>query len=153
MLKKGLFILILLNLIFIQAQYSKKEIEKIFKKSILQPKKSKINIGENSWKICIDNSKNEINLYEGKFENYTDCCRYTNWTFYRKNKFIKSESHPCSEPPLSSVTTLDDWYEIEFKDSQSLILIIKSKTITEEFIVKEIQKRKDNLHIIKLVKH
>jgi len=142
----------LFNVLYIQAQYSKKEIETIFKKSILQPKKSKINIGANSWKICIDSSKTEINLYEGKFENHTDCCRYTNWTFYRKNKFIKSESYHCSEPPLSSVSTLDDWYDIEFIDEQSLILIIKSKTITEKFIVKAIQKRKDNLHIIKLVK-
>lgn len=152
--KKGLIILLLfnLNLTFSQSQPSKKEIERLFKKSISQPKKSKISIGENSWKICIDNNSTEIQLYETKFDNHSGCCRYTNWTFYRKNKFIKNESSQCSEPPLSTVTTGDDWYEIEFIKSKNLILIIKSKTITEKFIVNKILKRKDNLNIITLIK-
>lgn len=153
-LKKGLILIILfsLNLVFSQSQTSKKELEKIFKNSIKQSKKSKINIGENSWKICIDKDNIEINLYETKFENYSDCCRYNNWTFYRKNKFIKNESYLCSEPPLSTVTTGDDWYEIDYIQDDNLIITIKSKTKTEKFTVKEIQKRNDNLHIIKLVK-
>ncbi|MGI9650700.1 hypothetical protein [Chryseobacterium sp. RLHN22] len=153
-MKKALLLIILFQfiVIFSQSKISKRELEIIFRKSISQTKKSKMHIGENSWKICIDKDSNEINLYETKFENYSDCCRYNNWTFYKKNKFIKNESYICSEPLLSIVTTGDDWYEVDYIDDENLILIIKSKKKTENFIVKEIQKRKDNLHIIKLIK-
>ncbi|WP_411810989.1 hypothetical protein ACLB9Y_12550 [Chryseobacterium scophthalmum] len=153
-LKKRLFLIIFLslNFTFSQTLHSKKELERLFKKSILQPKKSIISIGENSWKICMDKDNTEIYLYETKFEKHSNCCRYMNWTFYKKNKFIKNESYDCSEPPLSKVTTEDDWYEIEFIESNNLILIIKNKIKTEKYIVKEIQKRKDNLHIITLIK-
>ncbi|WP_128414262.1 hypothetical protein [Chryseobacterium sp. Leaf394] len=126
--------------------------EKIFKNSISQPKKSKIIVGQNSWKICVDISSNTINLFETKFEKYADCCRYDEWTFYKKNKFIKNEAYSCKEPPYSKVTTQDDWYEIEYVEAENLVLVIKSQKRTDKFIVKELQKRKDNLHIIKLVK-
>ncbi|WP_131777600.1 hypothetical protein [Chryseobacterium sp. JAH] len=126
--------------------------EKIFKNSISQPKKSKIIVGQNSWKICVDTSSNTINLFETKFEKYSDCCRYDEWTFYKKNKFIKTEAYSCKEPPYSKVTTQDDWYEIEYVETENLVLVIKSEKRTDKFIVKELQKRKDNLHIIKLVK-
>ena len=72
------------SLIFAQ---TKKELEKIFKNSINQPIKPKISVGENSWKIFLD--KNTIILYETKFDSYANCYRYDEWTFYKKNKFIK----------------------------------------------------------------
>lgn len=154
LLKKGLLLIILFqfNVIFSQSKISKRELETIFRKSISQPKKSKISIGENSWKLCIDKNNVEVNLYEMKFENYSDCCRYVEWTFYDKNKFIKNESYMCTEPPYRKVTTKDDWYEIEYVEAENLVLVIKSKSRIDKFIVKELQKRKDKLHIIKLIK-
>lgn len=151
LLYKSVSFIFLFTASIISAQ-TKKEMEKIFKNSISQPKKSKIIVGQNSWKICVDTSSNTINLFETKFEKYSDCCRYDEWTFYKKNKFIKTEAYSSKEPPYSKVTTQDDWYEIEYVETENLVLVIKSEKRTDKFIVKELQKRKDNLHIIKLVK-
>ena len=142
------------NFVFSQNLNAQKiELEKIFKKSIFQSNKSKISIGENSWKLFIESNSNEVLLYETKFEKYTDCCHYINWTFYKKNRFIKNISNICSEPPLSTVTTGDDWYEIKYTfDSENLILNIISKNKVEKFIVDDVSKRNDGLHIIKLLK-
>lgn len=151
-----LFLILICNFHFTFSQNlnaQKSALEKVFKKSILQPRKSKISIGENSWKLCIEANNNEILLYETKFEKFNDCCRYINWTFYKKDKFIKNISNLCSEPPLSTVTTGDDWYKIEYTtESNNLILNIISKSNTEKFVVEEILKRTDGLHIIKLLK-
>lgn len=151
-----LFLILICNFHFTFSQNlntQKSALEKVFKKSILQPRKSKISIGENSWKLCIEASNNEILLYETKFEKFSDCCQYINWTFYKKNKFIKNISNLCSEPPLSTVTTGDDWYTIGYTiESNNLILNIISKNNTEKFVVEEILKRTDGLHIIRLLK-
>ncbi len=153
---KNVLILFLLffNLISLlgQNRYSKKELEKIFKKSILQPKKSTISIGENSWKICQSKGGSEINMFENSFESQSDCCKYIEWTFYTKNKFISNQTNVCIEPALSTVTTANDWYEIEYIDGENLVLIIKNKIKSEKYLVKGIKKRKDNLHVITLVK-
>lgn len=59
----------------------------------------------------------------------------------------------CTEPPYTKATTEHDWYELECIEKDNLILVIKNQSKTESFIVKEILKRKDNLHIIRLVKN
>ncbi|WDF48118.1 hypothetical protein PQ459_06450 [Chryseobacterium sp. KACC 21268] len=151
-----LFLILICNFHFAFSQdlnAQKSALEKVFTKSIHQPRKSKISIGENSWKLCIETTSNEIFLYETKFEKFSDCCQYINWTFYKKNKFIKNISNLCSEPPLSTVTTGDDWYTIGYTiESNNLILNIISKNNTEKFVVEEILKRTDGLHIIRLLK-
>lgn len=155
MLKRVLLLLIIFlnsNFLFGQNQHSKRELERLFKKSISQPKKSTIAIGENSWKICLVNEGVEINIYETSFKNHLDCCKYIEWTFYKKNKFIRNQTNLCIEPASSNTTTPNDWYEIDYIEGKNLVLIIKSKIKTEKFLVKDIQKRKDNLHVITLVK-
>lgn len=155
MLQRGLLLFIIFlnsNFLYGQNQHSKKELERLFKKSISQPKKSTIAVGENSWKICLVNEGSKIYIYETLFENYLDCCKYIEWTFYKTNKFIRNQTNLCIEPASSTATTPNDWYEIEYIEGENLVLIIKSKIKTEKFLVKNIQKRKDNLHIITLVK-
>ena len=150
-----IFSFLTINLVFSQnSNINRNEIQNLFKKSILNKNKSKINIGENSWKICIENNEDKIYLYETKFEKYSDCCKYINWTFYKKNKFIKNISNLCSEPPLSIVTTVDDWYEIVYKiEHNNLILIIMSKNTTEKLIVDKIEKLKNGKHRIKMQRY
>lgn len=76
-----------------------------------------------------------------------------NGLFIKKNKFIKSESYMCTEPPYTKAKTEHHWYELEYIEKDNLILVIKNQSKTESFIVKEIFKRKDNLHIFRLVKN
>ena len=153
LLKKGLLLIIIFqfSIIFSQSKISKRELEKIFKKSIKQSYKSKVTFGSDSWKMCIEKDSAEMYLYENGFENL-DCCRYINWTFYKSNKFLKYESDLCGTPLLTKIDKDNTWYEIDFIEDKDLTLIIKNKIKSEKFIVKEIQKRKDNLHIIKLIK-
>lgn len=102
---------------FISAQkieITQKNLFKVFKKTIDQENKTKITIVSNPW--ILDNSNDDfvkldtIVFTNGKKNNY---CKDVNWTFYRKNKFIRTYGEHCKEPPKYTVTKITDYFDLK----------------------------------------
>lgn len=115
---KTIFILSLIlfsNFIYAQKiEITEKNIFKVFKKTIDQENKRQIRIVSNPW--ILDNSNDDfvkldtIVFTNGKKNNYY---KDVNWTFYRKNKFIRTYEDHCKEPPTYNVTKITDYFELK----------------------------------------
>ena len=114
-----------------------KKVLEIFKSSIIQSSKSKIEADSNPW--LSNNSDSSFFKSDTVFliqnnpnQNYArkKSCAFIGWTFYKKNRFIQLDIDYCNEPPTRRVTTTNDFY---------------SMTITEEYnntIIKTYRKDK-----------
>ena len=97
--------------------YSENEIYSLFKKSISQTEKGKIEILSNPWLICNQDSsfyrKDTLKVCSNSYyRNSLNCCQYIAWTFYAKDKFISTNLELCKEPTTSSATKDKDYFKI-----------------------------------------
>ena len=77
------------------------------------------------WVICNQDSSffksdtlllyNNINYFYQK----SDCCKLIQWNFYKKNAFTRSNLQVCTEPPLGSVLTKNDYFKIKLISNKS----------------------------------
>ncbi|WP_379964125.1 hypothetical protein [Epilithonimonas sp. UC225_85] len=116
-------LLILSSLFFLnyicaqQIEITEKNIINVFKKTIDQESRTKIRTFSNPW--TSDNSSDiyfksdTITFTNSKNNNF---CKDINWTFYRKNKFIRTFGNHCEEPPTYSATKIIDYFEIKFRE-------------------------------------
>ncbi|TDX87046.1 hypothetical protein [Epilithonimonas xixisoli] len=118
---KTIFILSLIlfsNFIYAQKiEITEKNLFKIFKKTIEQENKNQIKTVSNPWIADNSNdvfSKSDTIIFtNGKNNHY---CKDVNWTFYRKNKFIRNYGDFCSEPTSYTVTKIQDYFEIKINE-------------------------------------
>ncbi len=131
--------------------YSEQDIYKLFKKSILQTEKGKIQIPSNPWVICNkDNSffyKDTIIVFSNSYYKHTsNCCQYIAWTFYEKDKFVSTNIELCKEPTTASVTKDKDFYEILISSADNFLIIsiFNPDKLSQGFKVESIDKIKQS---------
>jgi hypothetical protein len=108
--------------------YSESEIYSLFKKSISQTEKDKIEIPSNPWLICNQDSsfyyKDTIKICSNSYyRNSLNCCQYIAWTFYDKDKFISTNLELCKEPTTASVTKDKDYFKILVVPADNYLII------------------------------
>ncbi len=130
-----------------QKQPTKNQLLKIFRSSIQQDSRSKIDIGSNPWYICNRDSSffksdtiylfNNINYFYKK----NNCCDLVVWTFYKTKSFIQSENQICREPATAKVTTNNDFYSLTLSNRDNLLIlkIFQQGKIIDEFFAPEIK--------------
>lgn|GEM_PF-1612500 len=124
-------------------EFSKSDLKRLFKKSILQNSKKSISTYSNPW--VSDNTdslyykSDTIKLYGFKTKPYlADFCESVNWSFYEKSKFFLAKAHFCKEPP--TVTANAEHFNIKFLKTKTefIIELYKLNILTDKFKVLEI---------------
>ena len=117
---------------------------KLFKASIRQSSKSKIEVDSNPWLICNSDSsffKSDtlLLIQNNPNQNFVrkKCCAFIGWTFYKKDEFIQSDIDYCNEPPTSRVTSKNDFYTIKVSkiNTNSVIETYRDGMLIDSFIV------------------
>ncbi|CAD0009751.1 hypothetical protein [Flavobacterium salmonis] len=139
-----LFLTVILSFsMYSQNSISKKKVQNFFKELIVQKKNGKFSIPSSESLIFndIDSSyykKDTIIAFRYKSK-HKDLCKSVNWTFYKKNTFIRSSSSLCKEPPTNSVSKYpDDYYTIAVYNVENEIMfdvLRYDKMIMESFKV------------------
>lgn len=99
--------------------YTEKNIYKLFKHSISQRDKKKINIPSNPWLFCNKDSSfyldDTLRLVSNSYYNLKliNCCDYVGWTFYKKDKFISTRLQLCREPANASAAKDNDHFTLK----------------------------------------
>ncbi len=108
---------------------SKKSIQKIFRSSIKQVSKRKVQVGNNAWTTCNKDStffKSDTIVFTNS--TLEKCCATIQWTFYRKQSFVQNAGQTCSEPSSATVTNVDDFYTIDLvEDGKYVFMEISNK--------------------------
>ena len=121
---------------------TKFELNKVFRKSIIQESRKSIFTLSNPW--VTDNTDSLYYKAEViKLTNFkssperVNFCNKVNWTFYKNNNFIFKESQTCNEPSSSKVVTEKDWIEIILVKSESKLILelYNVNTLIEKFEV------------------
>lgn len=131
---------------FISAQkieIKEKNLFKVFKKTIDQESRRRITTVSNPW--TADNSDDDfiksdtLIFTNGKRNNY---CKDVNWTFYRKNKFIRTYGYLCKEPPGYSSTKAKDYFEIKIIDinTKKYIELYNQEKLVDKFEIISLEK-------------
>ena len=108
--------------------YSENEIYALFKNSISQTEKGKIEVPSNPWLICNQDSsffrKDTIRVCSNSYyRNSLNCCQYIAWTFYDKDKFISTNLELCKEPTTASATKDKDYFKILVVPADNYLII------------------------------
>ncbi len=146
---KKIFIFIILtsNFAFSQVsekvKISEKNILKIFKSTIQQDKGNKIKITSNPW-FTDQNTylKTDTIIFTNSNNFNRDYCRVINWTFYKKNKFIRSFGNYCDEPPTEKVTNKNDHFDLKIIENQQKTILELSNQgkVIEKFEIISLEK-------------
>ena len=118
----------------------------MFKSSIQQESRKTISIGSGTWTICNQDSaffkSPIIRLYSNKnyFYQLDKCCEFINWTFYRKDLFLQSDSQICNEPASAGVKSKYYQTQITNKNGNTILLIKSREGEEQKFEVIEINK-------------
>jgi hypothetical protein len=99
-----------------------------FKASIEQDHSGKIGTNSNPWVICNKDSSfhksDTLKLYNNKnYYYYSQCCDFTNWTFYKKNDFVLTKVKICDEPATGSIARNEDWFIIKVSKKKKSIFL------------------------------
>ena len=143
---KTIIILFTFILNFISAQtieITKKNLFKVFKKTIDLQNKRKITTVSNPW--ILDNSNDDfVKLDTIVFTNGTrnKYCKDVNWIFYRKNKFIRTYGNHCKEPPTYTVTKITDYFELKVIEinMKKYLELYNQEKLTEKFEIISLEK-------------
>jgi hypothetical protein len=144
-----LFILILLVSFCSFGQtkdYSEKDVYRLFKKSISQGDKKKINIPSNPWLFCNRDSSfyfsDTLRLVSNSFHNHklVNCCDYVGWTFYKQDKFISTRLQLCREPTSASATKDNDHFDLKVfsADNYLILSIFNNSKLIDSFKIVDI---------------
>lgn len=103
---------------------SKKTIQKLFKKSIKQESRKKIQVGSNAWTACNKDSSFFISdTIVFNNSNLIKCCATVQWTFYRNNLFVQNMAQTCKEPSIATATKVEDFFTIDLTDKNKSVLL------------------------------
>ena len=106
---------------------NKRNVLKVFKRTIVQNKTNKISIPSNPW--FIDNTADKfIESDTLKFTNSRTFnrtyCKVINWTFYKKDKIVRTFGDYCNEPPTEKVSTDKDYFDLKIQSLNSTIFLV-----------------------------
>ena len=126
--------------------YSEKDVYRLFKKSISQREKNKINIPSNPWLFCNRDSSFYLNdtlrLVSNSYHNHklVNCCDYVGWTFYKQDKFISTRLQLCKEPTSASATKDIDHFDLKVfsADNYLTISIFNNNKLMDSFKIVDI---------------
>jgi len=131
--------------------YSENDIYRLFKKSISQTEKGKIEIPSNPWLICNQDSsyyrKDTVRICSNSYNtNSLNCCNYIGWTFYEKDKFISTTLELCKEPTTASATRDKDHFKILVASTDNYLIIstFNNDKLVESFKVISVDNIKQN---------
>jgi hypothetical protein len=103
---------------------SKKTIHKLFKTSIKQESRKKVQVDNNAWTACNkDSSFFTSDTVVFNNSNSIKCCATVQWTFYRNDSFVQIMVQTCKEPSSATVTTVEDFYTIDLIDENKSVLM------------------------------
>ena len=127
-------------------KYSEKNVYQLFKKSIVQSDKKKINIPSNPWLFCNKDSSfyltDTLRLVSNSYYDHKliNCCDYIGWTFYQKNKFILTRLQLCKEPTTASAIKDNDDFSLKVSsaDNYLTLSIFNNMKLTENFKIIDI---------------
>lgn len=128
---------------FQKIQISKKILIKTFKSTIDQKKRNRITINSNPWSSETEKYfKSDTVKFKNLSTHSENYCNIINWTFYRKNKFIRSFGEYCDEPASVKVTTENDYFNFKLTEkNQSLFFDLYSKEkLIEKFEILSLEK-------------
>lgn len=140
-------IILISNIAFSQQtenlKLNKKNIFRIFNKTIEQDDKNKVQIVSNPW-FTNENfylKSDTIKLTNSRSYN-RDYCKVINWTFYKKNLFIRSFGNYCNEPPTEKVTNESDYFELKINEvnNKLILALINQKKVIEKFEIISLEK-------------
>ena len=119
---------------------SKRQLLKAFKKSIEQKDRKWINTDSNPWVTNNADSlfyKSDTIVFTNAKNLKREYCRVINWSFYKKNEFVLSDSNSCREPSRARVNQPGDWFRIEiFESDRGLFFdIYNFETLIDRFKV------------------
>ena len=121
---------------------NKHQINRLFNSSFDKESEKKLNTGSVVWTICNQDSAffkaDTIKLYSeiNYFYQFSSCCHFIQWTFYKKHAFIQSSLQICNEPSSGSITTLNDYFNIKLLRGNLLeILNAKGDPGPEFFVI------------------
>ncbi|MFB6344068.1 hypothetical protein ACE1ET_20285 [Saccharicrinis sp. FJH62] len=147
-----------LNCIAQDIDLKKNELYKIFRKSINQPERNKVIIGNNPWIINNEDSayykRDTIYLYNiNNHANNLNLCQTIDWTFYKKNALIICRSKHCYGPPANTFLTSRDLIKIKIEDNDELIIrLFNFSKLVDVFKVLEFEDIDGNLKLTLLRK-
>ena len=129
-----LLLLLLTQHCFGQSVYpSKKTIQKLFKKSIKQESRRKVQVGNNSWTACNkDSSFFNSDTIVFNNSNSIKCCATVQWTFYRNDSFVQNMVQTCKEPSSATVIKVEDFYTIGLIEENKSVLIQTSNRVGKQ---------------------
>lgn len=132
---------------------TKSELKKLFRKNIDQESRREITLS-NPWVINNHNSNyfksDTITLINSHFyQDKYDFCEVVNWSFYRKNKFLLTESQTCKEPSSAAISTENSFKKLAIKEEAiGLVLQIhNSNNQINRFLVLSILKTETRTEI------
>jgi len=148
MLFKYIFLFVILsaghNLFGQNSGVTKKKLTNIFKESILQNSKQKVQTNSNPWTICNKDSayykSDTLILYPAistQYRLHSQCCNFIEWTFYKKDAFVLTRVQICKEPTTVSSTKVEDWFTIKLVKQRQLMFLetISQGKVTDRFKV------------------
>ena len=108
-------------------QPTKSQLLRVFKGSIRQDNSGKISTNSNPWVICNKDSafykSDTLRLYNNiNYYYYSNCCDFTDWTFYKKDAFVLTRVQICKEPTTASVARNEDWFTVKVRKDKNLFL-------------------------------
>jgi len=119
---------------------TKAQLIEIFKSSIHQDSKRKIQTDSNPWLICNKDSSfyklDTLYLYDNHNYYYQpeNCCDFIGWTFYKTTAIVQREIHICNEPPTAKMITDKDFYIIAVteQNNQAVIKVFRKKQLVDK---------------------
>ena len=130
-----------------------KEVSEIFKSSIIQPSKSKIEVDSNPWLSYNSDSSffksdTVFLIQNNTSKNYAQkkSCAFIGWNFFKKNQFIQLDVDYCNEPPTERVVTNNDFYSLTLKEelNNTIIRTYRKNKLIDSFIVLEYKRFNDS---------
>jgi hypothetical protein len=99
------------------------------------------------WLICNQDSSffksDTLRLYSSinYFYQKSDCCKLVEWNFYKANAFTRSSLQVCTEPPIGSVLTENDYFKIKISSNKSglYLFVVDRKDSSDSFKIIDIQ--------------
>jgi hypothetical protein len=138
------FIFLLPISLFAQSAITESSVQKLFNNSRVEKHNGKFMLpSDKSWNFNNADSlyykQDTITAILYKSTKHKNLCEMVNWTFYRKNAFIKGRESLCKEPPRKSVTkNPDDYFKIAIYNvaKETMIDVLRyDKMIVESFKV------------------
>ena len=124
---------------------NKRNVLKVFKNTVVQNKNNKISLPSNPW--FTENTGDKFNESDTlKFTNSRTYnrtyCKVINWTFYKKDKIVRTFGNYCNEPPTEKVSTEQDHFDLKIQvvNSSTFLELYNRQKLTYKFKIISLEK-------------